>query len=87
MKEIVVETINEPYWNYVAQLRLKIYRGRRCEWIVAAWAREDKAKCYAETFTSYSKAWKAYDNADRELESRYDWKARFDQAVYDEIMK
>lgn len=86
MKEIVVETIDEPYYNFVAELRLKLGR-RRCEWIVWAQAREDKAKYYAETFASYSKARKAYESADVELESRYDWKSRFDQIAYDEVTK
>ena len=86
MKDIVVETTDEPYWNFVSELRLK-HDGRKCEWVVTARAREDKAIYYAETFASYRKAWKAYDGADRELESRYDWKSRFDQAAYEEVTR
>lgn len=81
-KEIIIETTNDAYWDFTAELRLK-HDGYKCEWIVCAWVTSDKSKYYGAKFTSYRKAWKAYDNAMSELERRYDWKAHFNQAAWD----
>ena len=73
VKHMVVETTDYPEIDFKAELHLE-RDGAKCNWIVCAWARSDKSKYYGETFTSYRKAWKAYDNAYNELQCRYGWK-------------
>ena len=81
-RDIIIDTTDEPWLNFRSELHLKHDKGYKCEWIVRAWAREDKAKSYEKTFTSYRKAWKAYDRAIYELERRYDWKFLVDMDVF-----
>lgn len=70
VNHVVVETNDLPELDFRAELHLE-RNGPNCEWIVCAWAQSDKMKYYGETFTSYRKAWKAFENAYDELQRRY----------------
>lgn len=70
VNHIVVETSDCPELDFKAELHLERNEAK-CEWIVCAWAQSDKAKYYGAKFTSYRKAWKAYENAFDELRRRY----------------
>lgn len=78
---IIIDTSDEPWWNFKAELHLE-RNGPKCEWIVSAWITSDKSKYYGAKFTSYRKAWKAYENALNEIERRYNWKAHFDNEAW-----
>lgn len=73
VNHIAVEINDCPVLDFKAELHLE-RDGAKCNWFVCAWVLSDKSKYYGEEFTSYRKAWKAYDNAYAELQRRYGWK-------------
>ena len=79
---IIIDTSDQPWWNLKAELHL-VRNGPKCNWVVHAWITSDKAKIYDETFTSYSKAWKAYTHALNEIEAIYNWKAQWNEKAQD----